>query len=134
MIKVYKSKSDAQYNRVTKWLDSFYLPYKVISQTGLLYDDLKQILYLTDEGFEDILVSKAKAPQVYKKVPENILEMNVDELIKFILTYQKLLKTPLVFDDNNLLVGYNSEQIRIFVPRIRDNGRLLDRSNVLIEC
>lgn len=127
MIKIYKNRSDAQYSRVTRWLEGFHLPYKVISQTGLLHEDLKHILHLTDGGFEEILVSKEKAPKIYEMVPENFYEMRVDEVIHYLLTHQKLLKSPLAFDENHLLVGYNSEKIRVFVPRVR--GKLVGRMN-----
>jgi regulatory protein spx len=30
----------------------------------------------------------------------------------------ELLKTPLILEGNKLLVGYNKEQIRIFLPKI----------------
>lgn len=125
MIKIYKNRNNKQYKQIVNWLDDFCLSYRIVTHTGLLYEDLKQILHLSDKGFEEILVSRDRAPKIYKMLPENFFEMSVDEMINFILDNQKLLKSPLVFDNNHLLVGYNSEKIRVFVPRVR--GELVRR-------
>lgn len=123
MIKIYKNRNNNQYNQIVNWLDNFCLSYRVVTHTGLLYEDLKHILHLSDKGFEEILVSRDKSPKIYEIVPDKFFEMSVDEMINFILDNQKLLKSPLVFDNDLLLVGYNSEKIRVFVPRIR--GKLV---------
>lgn len=119
MIKIYKSKNDAQFKRSIRWLDNFQIPYEIITKTGLLFEDLKQILSLSDKGFEEILVSKEKGTRVYSTLPENFDEMHVEELIEFLLNHQSVLKTPIIFDEHHLLIGYNSEAIRVFMRRIR---------------
>lgn len=124
MLKIYKSKNDEPFKRSICWLDKFKIPYKIITKTELLFEDLKQILSLSDKGFEEILVSKKKGPRVYNTLPENFDEMHVEELIEFLLRHQSVLKTPIIFDESHLLIGYNSEAIRVFAPRIRKAGKL----------
>lgn len=119
MIKIYTSKNDASFKRSTRWLDSFQIPYEIITKTRLRFEDLKHILYLSNKGFDDILVSKEKGTRIYSTLTENFDEMHVEELIKFLLNHQVVLKTPIIFDEHHLLIGYNSEAIRVFAPRIR---------------
>ncbi|MFK4887470.1 ArsC/Spx/MgsR family protein [Lactococcus petauri] len=131
MIKIYKNRDDSQYKKATNLLERFNLPYVVVTKTGLLYDDLQHILYLSERGFEDILVSRDQAPKVYKEVPEDFYEKTVKEMIQYILSHQRLLKNPLIFDENHLSVGYNAENIRVFVPRLR--GKSMSQNNMLLE-
>lgn len=117
MIKIYKNRNDSQYKKATSWLERFNLPYVVVTKTGLLYDDLQHILHLSERGFEDILVSREQAPKVYQEITEDLHEKTVNEMIRYILNHQRLLKNPLIFDETHLSVGYNAESIRVFAPR-----------------
>ena len=120
MIKVYKNRGyDALFNKATAWLDKYRLPYKVVTQTNLLYGDLKHILSLSDGGFEEIMISQLKAKKLYETLPKNFEELNTEEMLNLLLANQKFLRTPLIFDDKHLSVGYNPEAIRTFIPRVR---------------
>lgn len=119
VIKIYKNKNDTQFRRSIGWLEDFKIPYEIISKTGLLPQDIKQILKLSDKGFEDILISKKKATELHRMLLENCNEMKVEELIEFLLEHQSMLRSPILFDEKHLLIGYNSDAIRVFIPRFR---------------
>ena len=43
--------------------------------------------------------------------------MSVQELIEFIIDYPSVLKRPIIINENELQVGYNNEDITIFLPK-----------------
>ena len=45
-----------------------------------------------------------------------IESLSFNEAIGFLVTHNKWLKTPIIFDDKNQLIGYKAEDIRRFIP------------------
>ena len=45
--------------------------------------------------------------------------MTISELIEFVRKNPSVLKRPIIVDDRRIQVGYNSEEIRTFIPRAR---------------
>ncbi|WP_232245092.1 ArsC/Spx/MgsR family protein [Lactococcus lactis] len=43
-------------------------------------------------------------------------QISTEQMIQFILKNQQLLRSPITFDDRRLLIGYNNEDIRTFIP------------------
>ncbi|MBK0084575.1 hypothetical protein IAE51_11810 [Lactococcus sp. S64] len=43
-------------------------------------------------------------------------ELSTEEFIAYILRRPKILRTPLIFNDKKILVGYNDFEIRQFIP------------------
>lgn len=67
-----------------------------------------------ENGFEDIISTRSK---VFK---EKALEpdlMSVKELTNFIIDNPSILKRPIIIADEKMQVGYNDEEIRVFVPK-----------------
>ena len=46
----------------------------------------------------------------------NIEDMTISELISFIKENPSVLKRPIMVDDRKIQVGYNPEEIRVFIP------------------
>ena len=48
--------------------------------------------------------------------------MSVKALVEFIIDNPSVLKRPIIINDNELQVGYNNEDITIFLPKeLRDS-------------
>ena len=47
----------------------------------------------------------------------DIDSMKINDLIKFIQENPSVLKRPIMIDERRFLVGYNSEEIRVFIPK-----------------
>lgn len=43
--------------------------------------------------------------------------MSINELIKFIQDNPSVLKRPIMIDERRFQVGYNAEEIRVFIPK-----------------
>ena len=51
-------------------------------------------------------------------------------LIDFIKTNPSVLKRPIVLDEHHFLVGYNEEEIRVFIPRDQRKNNKKDKNSV----
>ena len=67
----------------------------------------------TENGFEDIISTRSKY------LMENNIDIDslkVSELEKLIMENPSILRRPIIVSDNKLQVGYNEEDIRVFIP------------------
>lgn len=115
MIKVYLSGSCSSCRKARKWLRKRQLEFMEInlSSTVMSKEDLIKILSLTENGLEDIIAVRGKT---YLNLEQEFESLSLEEAIRLIQKNPCLLKRPLIFDDNRLLVGFNEEGIRAFVP------------------
>lgn len=119
MIKVYStSRSDKRAVKAFIWLDNHNLDYEILTKNNLNDKILIKLLSLSDKGFDEILVSKTKIGENGRKFFE-LIDDNITTLkmIEIILKNPTVLKTPIIFDEKRYLVGYNGEEIRMFLPR-----------------
>lgn len=108
----------------TKWretveiLKSYNLPHKVrhMKRDPFSYEEFKQLMKLTADGFDDILTTKGKT---YEKLQEQGIQFEalpMREAYKLILQYPSLLTLPLVTDFKTR-TGSGMGGARLFRPR-----------------
>lgn len=126
VIKIYKTRSSDNVTKsVLGWLDSYQLSYEIMKRRSLTGADLKHILSLTDAGFEEIIVSSSRAYLAYRGIDFDFERSTIEQTIEFLLIHEELLRTPFIFDDTHLCIGFNKEDLRIFIPHVRNKkGRL----------
>ena len=110
MIQIYTTPSCASCRKAKKWFDQYKIPYseKNIFSIKLSKDDIFKMLANSENGFEDIISTRSKLD------PDS---MSVKELVEFIIEYPSVLKRPIIINENELQVGYNNEDITIFLPK-----------------
>lgn len=81
-------------------------------------EELLHALYLSGRGFTDILKGKGKAGSDVERMKNEVQQMNFSEAVDFILVHTDLLKAPIILDENKLMIGFNSEEIRKFTSRV----------------
>lgn len=118
MVKIYTSPSCSSCRKVKKWFDEQNIPYEEhnIFSTILDEKELKDILFKSENGFEDIISTRSK---IIKENNIDLDSMTTKELISFIQKNPSILKRPIMVDDKRIQVGYSAEEIRIFIPRAR---------------
>lgn len=123
MIKIYVSPSCSSCRKVKKWFDEQNIPYeeKNIFSPNLKAEELREILEKSENGTEDIVSTKSK---IVKEQKIDFDSMSVSEMIDFIRKNPSILKRPIMVDDHRIQVGYNSEEIRTFIPRDRRSKEL----------
>ena len=118
MIKILVSPSCASCRKVKKWFDENQIPYESINifSPSLSADDIKEAITKSENGTDDIISRRSK---VFQEGSVDFDELTVSQLIQFVLKNPSVLKRPIIIDDHRLQVGYNSEEIRTFIPRAR---------------
>lgn len=118
MIKIYTSPSCSSCRKVKKWFDEQNIPYEEhnIFSAALNEKELKEILFKSENGTEDIISSRSK---IIKENNLNLDDMSISEIIGFIRANPSVLKRPIMVDDRRIQVGYNEEEIRTFIPQAR---------------
>ena len=116
MIRVYTAPSCASCRKVKAWLKENDIPYveKNIFSTNLRKEELQELLERSENGTDDIISKRSK---VIKEQKVDVEDMTVIELITFIQDNPSVLKRPIMLDERRFQVGYNSEEIRAFMPR-----------------
>lgn len=116
MIRIYTAPSCASCRKVKAWLKEHDIPYveKNIFSTLLREDELRELLERSENGTDDIISKRSK---IMKEGNVDIDDMSVNELIKFIQENPSILKRPIIIDERRFQVGYNTEEIRAFIPR-----------------
>lgn len=78
--------------------------------------DLLTALSLSDEGFLDLLKNPNISATELKNRITKILSMSFNESVDFVLQHPEVLRLPLIFGENKLVLGYNIDDIRVFIP------------------
>ena len=116
MIQIYTTPSCASCRKAKKWFDQYKIPYseKNIFSIKLSKEDIFKMLANSENGFEDIISTRSKVFKEKHLEPDN---MSIHELVNFIIDNPSVLKRPIIFNENELQVGYNNEDITIFLPK-----------------
>lgn len=128
MIKIYTSPSCSSCRKVKKWFDDQDIPYveKNIFAATLREEELKDILAKSENGTEDIISPRSK---IIKESGLDLDSMTVKELIEFIRENPSVLKRPIMVDDRKIQVGYDPDEITVFIPRARRLAAMSCNSN-----
>lgn len=116
VIKIYTTNSCASCRKAIKWFKEHNIPYKEVNffNTPITRADIISMLENTEDGFEDIISTRSK---VFSEANLNLEDMKFNDLVDFIIKHPSVLKRPIIVDDNKMQVGYNDEEIRVFIPR-----------------
>ena len=124
MIKIYTSPSCSSCRKVKKWFEEQKIDYveRSIFSPSLNEKDIYEILEKSENGTEDIISLKSK---VIKENKIDLDKMSTSQIVRFILDNPSVLKRPIIVDDSKIQIGYNSEEIRVFIPEeVRRLARL----------
>lgn len=116
-------KSNESSKKALRWLDMYNVDYQIYPVEEISRKHLVKILSMTDKGIKEILKKKC-TPKNQINI-DKLYSMNMENMLLYLTLHSELLSTPLIFSDNNLLIGYNEDQIRKFIPR---NTRIIHRS------
>lgn len=116
MIKIYSWTSNATLVRRNEtWLTKHGLPFEKILFSKMTVRDFEKLLSLTDNGLADLLKSTLKNKNFIKKMERTGVPLH--EVISFLIKHPERLANPITVDEKRLLVGYNEEELRAFIPR-----------------
>ncbi|MCU7666803.1 ArsC/Spx/MgsR family protein [Bacillus thuringiensis] len=110
MINLYIKSSCQSSRKTVHFFNQNGIEYKAtkLQKDGISKADLKKILFYTENGIEDILT---------KNSFEIVEHMSTEEFYDFIVDNPTALRTPIMLQRGQLLVGFNEDDIRTFLPR-----------------
>lgn len=125
MIKLYISPSCTSCRKAKAWLEEHDLEYveKNIYHEPLTREEIKEILMLTNEGTEEIISYRSDA---YQKLEIDLEDLSMNELLDLFIEEPSLIRRPIIMDDRRLQIGFNDEEIRMFLPREVRNVALVE--------
>lgn len=118
VIRLYYDLSNSSSRKAIEWFKSMNIEISIKRIQNITREELLHALYLSEQGFTDILKGKGKAGSDIEKMKNMVRQMNFSEAVDFILVHMELLKVPIILDDNKLMIGFNSEEIRKFTTRV----------------
>lgn len=115
MIKVYTAPSCLGCRKVKKYFKDHKIEFeeKSIINHKLKREDIYKMLVHSENGFEDIISTRSK---VFKENNIDLEELNLNQLVDFIIEHPTVLKRPIILNDYELQVGYNIDDITLFLP------------------
>jgi len=116
MITIYTKPSCSSCRKVKAWFNEWEIPFVEhdITKKPLEKKDILDMLYKAENGAEDIISIRSKA---FKEKKIDFKTMTLSELVVFIQENPMVLKRPIIVDERRIQVGYNAEEITIFIPR-----------------
>lgn len=116
MIQIFTTPSCGSCRKAKKWFKERNIPYveKNIFSVRLTKQDIQNILALTENGVHDIISTRSK---VFMESKVDIDSMKMGELYDFIIENPSILRRPLILSEENLQIGYNEDDIRVFIPK-----------------
>lgn len=129
MIRLYYNLSNSSCKKAMQWFKDHDLPVIEKRVSKITRRDLLRSLELSETGFPTLLKSSHRCELEVKWKLETALSLSFNEAVNFILENTEILKVPLILDENKLVLGYNTETIRVFVPRVYRNVEI-PRTNI----
>lgn len=117
MVVLYYNVSSSSCRKAKSWFEKYEIEFIEKRVSNISKEDLLYALFLTKNGFSDLLKRTHQCDLTMKKKIEGIVSMSFNEGVDLLLKNPQLLKVPLIIAKDKLVIGYNSEEIRIFVPR-----------------
>ena len=116
MIVVYTSPGCASCRKVKQWLKDRDLPFieKNIFKTILNDAEIRHLLMRSENGSDDIISKRSK---VIQESNIDIDSLTTTELVAFIKQNPSVLKRPIILSEDNFQVGYDEEEIGMFIPQ-----------------
>lgn len=116
MVVLYYNVSNCSCRKAKRWFRANGIE---IEEKRIDYISKKDLIYalsLSEKGFSDLLKRTTQCDAHMKEMIENIICMSFNDGVDLLLENPHLIKVPLMLDKHKLVIGYNSEEIRVFVP------------------
>lgn len=116
MVTLFTSPSCTSCRKAKAWLEEYEIPYteRNFFSEPLTINEIKSIMRMTEDGTEEIISTRSKA---FQELDLDIEDLSLRELYQLIQETPGILRRPIMIDDKRIQVGYNSDEIRRFLPR-----------------
>jgi len=116
MVDVYVSPSCSSCRKVKKYFDEHKIEYREINimVNPITREDIYRILQNSPSGFDGILSTRSN---IYQSIGKEVInDMSTIDLVQLIIENPTILKRPIIVSDLDLQVGFNKDDIAVFLP------------------
>ncbi len=133
MVTIYTTPSCSSCRKAKKWLKDFGIEFKEknIFNVKLTKSDIFDILEYSENGFEDII---SKRSTYFKENDLDLDDMKTSELVNLIIENPSILRRPILIDEGKMQVGFNSDEIRIFIPDEERQRLMQELDEICLSC
>lgn len=103
--------------RVLEWLNHTGVQAQKQNIRRICRADIIKILEFSDLGLDDLIKHKTGANSEQRRKINLVDQMTFNEAMDYLQKNTEIIKSPLLIAHNKVLVGYNSDTIRQFIPR-----------------
>lgn len=96
------------------WFERYGIDFEKQNISQITIDDLLKILSLTTEGMNELFKNPERINHKNEEELEKVADMKLKSALYYLKMNTSLFKTPIILDENNYLIGYNSAEIRRF--------------------
>ncbi len=115
MVVIYTAPGCAGCRKAKQWLKDNNIEFveKNIFKALLDEKEIKYLLSRCENGTEDIVSVRSKA---FQNLQKDLDDYSMSELIKLIQENPSILRRPLMLSENNLIIGYDDDEIPALIP------------------
>lgn len=117
LITCYYTTSNTSCRKAEAWFENNGIEVSMKRVEHISRADLLHILSLSENGFRDLLRGIGRTGSKFDRLINMIKTMKFNEAVDCILSSNELLRVPIIFDEKKLVVGFNLDEIRAFLPR-----------------
>ncbi|MFQ6324139.1 ArsC/Spx/MgsR family protein [Lactococcus garvieae] len=113
--------------KAIQWFNKYGLKVCVKFSGQISREELITVLASTDKGISDLLKHHSHCSDVELSKHYLIKKMKLNQAIDYIKVNPTLLKSPIIIENNKVLIGFNQDQIRIFLAKVYRRKSLLNK-------
>lgn len=128
MIHLYCRQRCTSSPKVVQWFEKYGLDIQVKPMGQISRNEIMTALSSTDKGISDLVKHPSHGSEEDGAKIRLIYTMSLNEAIDYLKVNPNLLRSPIIIEKEKVLIGYNPEQIRIFLPQVYRRKSLVENT------
>lgn len=128
MIRLYYRERCTSSTKVIQWFKKYRLDFQRKPMGQISREDIITVLASTDKGISDLVKHPSHGSEEDSSKIRLMESMFLNEAINYLKVNPNLLRSPIIIEKEKVLIGYNPEQIRIFLPQAYRRKSLVENT------
>lgn len=117
MIRLYYRQRCTSSPKAIQWFKKYKLDIHIRTMGQISREEIITALSSTDKGISELVKHPSHGSEEDASKIRLIKTMTLNEAMDFIKVNPDLLRSPIIIEKDKVLIGYNPEQIRMFLPK-----------------
>ena len=116
MIHIYYRTGDTSSTKALQWFKEHDIAIKKHKLSEIPYTAIFQALLLSGQGIEGLVKYKTRIKAEHLSSLQKLYNLSLKEGLYYLTKNSELLHSPIILDQDKVLIGYHVEDIRQFLP------------------